>query len=363
MRLFRVTQHEPKPLTWWHQQHRLGHLDMKPTYQRRSDLWNPWKQAHLIDSVINGFDVPKFYVADFTGVRSRLNRRRLPYAIIDGKQRFEAIFKFFDGQLALNQSASLETDPAVKVGGLSYSDLKARHPSIAARLEDFRPVVMSVATNNDELINQMFIRLNSGEPANSAERRNAMPGPIPGIIRDLTLHPFFQRKIRFNVKRMQEFNLVAKLLMIEYFGKFVDTKARNLDHFVEQGWRAMQAAEGHPSREKALIKKYSETEKQVQDVLETMSGIFLDHDPLLTAQGHIPVYYWIVRKNPAVAKNFRKFLEGFTKEIRTALEVSRTDPNKADAEIMNYYTRGRTTNDQSSLQDRYDILLRRLKNP
>jgi hypothetical protein len=105
---------------------------------------------------------------------------------------------------------------------------------------------MSVATDNDELINQMFIRLNSGEPANSAERRNAMPGPIPGIIRDLTLHPFFQRKIRFNVKRMQEFNLVAKLLMIEYNGRFVDTKARNLDQFVEQGWRAMQAAKGHP---------------------------------------------------------------------------------------------------------------------
>jgi hypothetical protein len=93
-----------------------------------------------------------------------------------------------------------------------------------------------------------------------------------------------------------------------------------------------------------------------------MSGAFLDYDPLLAAQGHIPVYYWIVRKNSALAKKFRKFLEGFTKEIRKALEVSRTDPNKADAEIMKYYTRGRTTNDQSSLQDRYDILLRRLKN-
>lgn len=354
MSIFKVTMHESKTLTWWHEQYRASRLDMSPDYQRRSDLWNPWKRAHLIDSIINHFDVPKFYVADFTSVKSRLNLRKLPYAIIDGKQRFEAIFGFFEGRIRLNESFSLEGDGHLKLGGLSYTELKAEHPLIAARFDGFEPVVMSVATDNDEMINQMFIRLNSGEPANSAERRNAMPGPIPEIIRELTLHPFFQKRIRFATKRMQEFNLAAKLLMIEYYEKFVDTKARNLDQFVQS---AIRSSSDKPVR----IEPYRQAETRVLDVLETMTGIFKDKDALLAAQGHIPVYYWVIRNNKRYAPKFRAFLEKFAKDVRRALEISRTDPRKANPELMNYYTRGRTTNDQASLQDRYEILVRRLK--
>ena len=59
-------------------------------------------KAYLIDSIINGFDVPKLYLADFQLGDSSLNVSKLPYAIIDGKQRLEAIFDFFDGTLVLN---------------------------------------------------------------------------------------------------------------------------------------------------------------------------------------------------------------------------------------------------------------------
>src|SRR5690349_19180027 len=97
--MFKVSLHDAKPLSWWYEQFRLERIDMKPTYQRRSSLWSQWKKAHLIDSILNGFDVPKFYLADFTKSRSALNRARKPYAIIDGKQRFESIFSFFAGDL------------------------------------------------------------------------------------------------------------------------------------------------------------------------------------------------------------------------------------------------------------------------
>jgi uncharacterized protein with ParB-like and HNH nuclease domain len=61
---------------------------MDPPYQRRGRLWSLTDKAYLIDSILNGYDIPKFYVADFTWGKSALNRRKLPYAIIDGKQRF-----------------------------------------------------------------------------------------------------------------------------------------------------------------------------------------------------------------------------------------------------------------------------------
>ena len=63
---------------------------------------SPTDKAYLIDTILNGFDIPKIYLADFTWRDSPLNRKRLPYAIIDGKQRFEAIFDFFKGEVTLN---------------------------------------------------------------------------------------------------------------------------------------------------------------------------------------------------------------------------------------------------------------------
>jgi hypothetical protein len=345
--MLKVTLHESRPLSWWYEQFRHDKLDMKPRYQRRSDLWNPWKKSHLIDSILNGFDVPKFYVADFTKSRSGLNRAHKPYAIIDGKQRFEAIFEFLAGDLPLNLSFSLYQDPEMEIGGVRYGDLKAKYPTLAARVDEFVPVVMSVVTDEEPMIQQMFIRLNSGEPANSAERRNAMPGPVPSMIRELVTHPFFQTRIRFGVKRMQEFNLAAKLLLIEFREKFVDTKARNLDQFVTEGASARSIA------------PFRAAHSRVIDVLEAMSPLFRPRDPLLAAQGHIPVYYWYVRENPTRRRHFREFLEQFTEQVRENLELSREDPDAADAELSTYYTSGRTTNDQASLETRYRILVRR----
>src|ERR1035437_3263947 len=82
--IFKVTQFEAKTLSWWRA--RRSKIDMEPPYQRRGRLWSATDKAYLIDSILNGFDVPKLYVADFTWADSALNRKRLPYAIIDGKQ-------------------------------------------------------------------------------------------------------------------------------------------------------------------------------------------------------------------------------------------------------------------------------------
>ncbi len=365
MTIFRVRQHDPKPFSWWLQQSLEGRLDMHPVYQRRSDLWSHWKRAHLIDSIVNEFDIPKFYVADFTAAKSKLNIKKKPYAIIDGRQRFEAVFDFLQDKFPLNESTSLISDATARIRGLKYSQLLAQHPKLAARLEGYAPIVMSVETDNDEMIQQMFIRLNSGEAVNSAERRNALPGPIPGILRNLIVHPFFQQKIRFNIKRMADFNLAAKLLIAEYNETFVDTKARNLDLFVEAAWREtkdFKLPKGAKKLEKAL-KPYLVAEQRVLETLEKMAAIFVDRDPLLAAQGHIPVYYWVVRNHPNVGAAFRTFLEKFTTQVRENLQLSRKDPDAANAELSTYYTHGRTTNDNASLKGRYEILIKRLGKP
>ena len=123
---FKITQFEARTLNWW--KARRGKIDMDPSYQRRGRLWSDTDKAYLIDSILNGYDVPKLYMADFTWGDSKLNKKKLPYAIIDGKQRLEAIFDFFDGRVTLNEDFVYLENRSLDLAGLSYKDLQKKLP-------------------------------------------------------------------------------------------------------------------------------------------------------------------------------------------------------------------------------------------
>ncbi|HDS1633254.1 TPA: DUF262 domain-containing protein [Stenotrophomonas maltophilia] len=369
-----VKIHQPRPLSWWLSEFRRDHIEMQPGYQRRSNLWSKWKKAHLIDSIINGFDIPKFYVADFkTRAEGAIQDTDKPYAVIDGKQRFEAIFAYLSGDFPLNVSAIYHADPSEDIGGLSIFDLRDRYPHIAKRLEKFEPVVMSVSTDASNLIDELFVRLNSGVSINGAERRNAMPGPLPQIIRDITVHPFFTDRVRFSKDRMQEFNLAAKLLMFEFHDSFMDTKAKNLDAFVLSGAEATAEQFGAyemalsarsrakiASAEAALedaLQPYREAEQRVMDTLDALAGLFESRDYLLSKQGVIPVYYWVLRNHPRMRTLFRDFLEEFDPAVLEHVRVAREDPDAANPKLLTYYNAIRTSNDKSSMDQRYAMLI------
>jgi len=332
---------------------------MDPPYQRKADIWGKWKQSHLIDSILNGFDIPKFYVAGtFTSSLDKMNPHGKRYAVIDGKQRFGAIFSFYLNEFPLNATFVLEDEPTIKLAGKTYIEIKKSFPHIAHRLDAFIPAVMNVVTDSQHKIDELFVRLNSGEAATGSERRNAKQGPVPAILRELVLHPFFQQNVRFNKVRMQEFNLAAKLLLIEELGRFSDTKSKNLDDFADRGAKWEQA---HPGRRNTQDDPFALARDRVIKVLDSLSEEFRDRDPLLASQGHIPVYYWLARENPRKVNEMRDFLEEFTDAVKQAFTNQRIDPKSADPELVLYYTMGRTTNDQASLEGRYKILLRRFK--
>lgn len=365
MKFIRVLQHASKSLAWWFEQSNSDRLDLTPVFQRRSELWSRYKRAHLIDSLINDFDIPKLYVADFTLGRSELNAANKPYAVVDGKQRFEAFFSFFRNEFPLNQSALLNSSPSLKIRGLFFRDLQSDYPDLARKILDYEPVVMSITTNDDSKISEMFVRLNSGEAANSAERRNAKPGPVPAILRELVEHPFFSSRIGFNVKRMQDYNLAAKLLLIEHRSGFSDTKASNLDRFVEDAAAETTAGGmGAPdANQTANAEKYVETRERVIEVLESLAEAFEPGDSLLKNAGRIPVYYWVLKNHPEAAQNFRDFVGEFERKSLEAMRLDRSgvEVPRSMQKYLTYYTLSRTTNDQQSLRGRYDLLIRDMK--
>lgn len=344
--MFKVTPHENKPLIWWYEQR--SKINMSPTYQRRGSLWSRQKKSLLIDSVLNEYDIPKIYLTDFTHAYSSLNEKKSAYAVIDGQQRLETFFEFFEGRVKLPDDFVFAGDEELDLRGISYAGLRKRFPAIARRFESYVPPIMSVITDEEQKIDELFVRLNSGLAVNAAERRNAMPGPVPGLIRKIVAHTFFSSRISFNIRRMAEYNAAAKIVLIEFRDKFVDTKAGNLDRFVKEN------IETPPN-------EFEPTMKIIVAVLDEMSLHFRERDPLLSTTGPIPLYYWFVRNRQRHLNRFRPFIEEFSKEIKLNLEISRDRPDDADPELSSYYTMGRTTNDQSSLSKRYEILEKRFQ--
>ncbi|MCX6832753.1 MAG: DUF262 domain-containing protein, partial [candidate division Zixibacteria bacterium] len=321
---FRITAFEIKTLSWWRT--RRSKIDMNPPYQRRGRLWSEADKAYLIDSILNGYDIPKLYMADFTWGDSALNKRKLPYAIIDGKQRFEAIFDFFDGKIVLNDDFVYLENPQLKVGGLGYEDLKKNHPQVAEEFDNFNLHVMSVTAQSEEPINELFVRLNRSKSLTGAEIRNAMAGPAPGVIRQIADHDFFKTNITFVVKRGQDWNAAAKFLIFEFYEKPRETKKTNLDAFV----KSMKI---DPNGHLELAAR------KVVDVLNNMSEIFLPKDKLLGSAGVLPVYYWFVRnEDEAAYPRIRKFLVGFERARRENRRVIEHSPHSVsiDRKLMDY---------------------------
>lgn len=337
----RITMHPAKPLIWWYKNR--DSIDMEPSYQRRGRLWSASDKGYLIDSIINGFDVPKLYLADFQMGESSLNRKRLPYAIIDGKQRLEAVFDFFDGTLVLNADFKWRQDPSLELGGLSLRDLRLNYQAVADSFETETLDIMSVVTSNEKEINELFVRLNRSKPLTGAEIRNAMSGPVSEVIRSIGHHEFFSQNIRFSTKRAADYNAAAKLLLFEYEARPTSTKKKDLDYFVERN------GIDHVKLELAARRTF--------DNLTIMQDIFLPYDELLSSAGILPVYYWLIRETPESLQRYvREFLVWFERKRKENRANQISGITEADQSMSRYDTFNRSTNDIGSHSGRFDIL-------
>ena len=347
--MFQILKLEPKPLIWWASQRTK--IDMNPEYQREGRLWSRADKAFLIDSILNGYDIPKIYMADFTVGVAKLNRKGLPYAIIDGKQRLEAIFDFYSGNLVLDNEFIFQLNSKLKLAGLGYPDLTKLYPEVADIFNTWPLSVVHVVTDEQDKIDELFVRLNRSKPLTGAEIRNAMAGPVTELNRLLIRHELFASCISFSKKRAQDKNAATKLLLFEDAGKPVETKKANLNKFTKQ---AIKEPRG----------KIELASRRVIDTLDRMSEIFLPKDPLLRSAGVFPVYYWFIRENNDKQDPYvREFLNAFEKSRKENREKA-SDPvtsATADNELLTFDRFNRSTDDERSHVERYKILAKRFR--
>lgn len=269
----------------------MDRFELAPSYQRQSDVWGEDKRQLFIDSLINGYDVPKLYF-------HRLEGKAPPsplFAIVDGKQRLEAIEAFVKSEFALSDDFvdSEDQEEADLAAGHTFAQLTAAFPAISGRLMRRTLDIVVVETDDLEVIEELFSRLNEAVPLNAPEKRNAFGGPMPPVIRSLVReHEFFTDRLPIENTRYKQYDLVTKFLYLEAKGGFPSTKKRDLDAFVRE-------FRDRPDKQKALGEA-KELGGGVDKVLDAMSEVFESQDELLASVGLVTVYYiafLLARKN------------------------------------------------------------------
>jgi len=93
-----------------------------------------------------------------------------------------------------------------------------------------------------------------------------------------------------------------------------------------------------------------------------MAAAFTQKDPLLRSQGLVTMYYWMVRECPqSRLPQLRQFLVEFDTARKANKRASKGNIEAGDSELLNYDLLDRSTNDQGSLEGRFEILRRRFE--
>jgi len=318
-----------------------------------SEIWTLEKKQLLIDSIINDFDIPKLYFHEFGEYRELKDGKKVKYAIIDGKQRLEAIWSFIDGEYPLADDIKYYADEKINLHSLTYKEIADKYPAIKGLFDSSLLPIITIETEDIDMIEEMFSRLNEAVPLNAAEKRNALGGPMVSAIRRISQHKFFKEKSSFPKKRYQAMELGCKFLWLTLSDKIIDTKKVYLDSFVKE------------FKKKDYVSKSKDLEKQVSSILNHMEQIFIKKDPLLRTVSMPVIYYLAIKDsidNNWFTKVTRKKMLGFDSARKINRLIAEKNISRANYEFLEFDRMAQQgTNDGVSIDFRKKVLVKFLK--
>jgi uncharacterized protein DUF262 len=159
-------------------------IEADPPYQRAGSVWSRDRQQLFIDSLLNGYDVPKIYLHDLRG-----HRPTKVYAVVDGKQRLNAMWSFVADGFPLAPTFRIECPDdlgrlsgPLPGSGQRFSEL---HPAWRRTFLRTPLAVVLIKASSEGDIEELFSRLNNGVALTDADRRNALGGPMARLVRDV----------------------------------------------------------------------------------------------------------------------------------------------------------------------------------
>ncbi len=156
--MFKLFQ-ENKSIKWMYEQQES--INFSPQYQRSESLWKKPQKQLLIDSILNGLDIPKFY---FQFMPPAVEKFHYNYAIIDGKQRMKAILEFINNELPLSDEFVFLDDDYLRqygdISGKCFSEIKRDAPALIAQFWQFKLSFVFINTDAIDIIEEFSARIN-----------------------------------------------------------------------------------------------------------------------------------------------------------------------------------------------------------
>lgn len=225
-------------------------INEQPEYQR-GEVWNNRKKALLIDSIIRGIDIPKFYLREMT-------KGQFEYEVADGQQRLNAILKFRDNDLKLlsneDKGVNLNMFDGKQIGGYKYHGL----PSDLKKKFDDYPLTIAVIKNvSGAEVRTLFGRLQEGTSLTPAEKRNALLSNLHSPVDNFCLNHDYFLNSRIPSGRYKHQDYLAHAIALMKYRNARDLKADLLEEMYLD----------------SRIKLSNTDEKDISDVLDIMAEI------------------------------------------------------------------------------------------
>ncbi|MFA9479755.1 DUF262 domain-containing protein [Phycisphaerales bacterium AB-hyl4] len=225
-------------ISWFWDQKQRERLDLNPPYQRRS-VWGERYRQDFIDTILLDFPAPVIFL------HSRIDQSGIStYEVVDGKQRLTAIFDFLEDRLAVG-----DRSPRPDLRGKYFSDLD---PETRMRVYEYDFSVEYLPTDNEEVVNNIFDRLNRNvAKLTPQELRHAQfDGPFLRTaerLADWMIPDFEGRFPRITLtsrRQMKDVEFVASLLLL-----------------LEEGPRSYSVA--------AMDKAFADRDEQWEEAIQT----------------------------------------------------------------------------------------------
>lgn len=201
-------------------------IDLDADYQREK-IWSRSEQELLLDSILNDIDIPKIYLVETP------DSKQFNFECIDGKQRMSTLLSFFKP----NPS---EEPLRVRVAGenYTYKQLKLKHPTIAKKIEKYELSFSIYRSVDDELVREIFRRLQLGVRLNSGELLKTRTGTIRDFIyKEIGNDGPFFRHTRLSEKRFSRPFTLAQICINSFnrikTGDFVRARLPDIEDFLE----------------------------------------------------------------------------------------------------------------------------------
>ncbi|MFH0734213.1 MAG: DUF262 domain-containing protein [bacterium] len=310
-------------------------IDTNPDYQRPS-VWSTSQKQLLMDSILRGYDIPKFYLRKISSNPDK-------YEVVDGQQRLRAIWGYINGEYRL--SKEIDEINGFVIEGKYYTELP---DEIRSDFDVYAIDIIIISNSDEEEVREMFLRLQNGTTLKAQEKRNAMPGQMRNFVKSLVQHNFFYKTVNFANRRFTHDHVAAQMCLIELNGQICNIKDKDLNKMYE---------------ENVVFDDKSSKARKIKKVLDYLSLVFPDKTPELERYNVISLYIMIsaLLEKYVIYNRENEIRDWFILFEQYRRDQARLPEEDVEPELVSYHEKiSHSTDASDSLEARDTYLKRKL---